>query len=111
MAERNAEIGGCLLSFPRDSVVPSPTPTLTKLLVAEELITKWLDVGSAVQLIYLDFSSAFYSVNHRLLLDQSFPRLGSLRGCECAHVLIVRTCKHLASVHPRVEKVRPHESR
>ncbi len=44
-------------------------------------------------------------------LDQSFPRLGSLRGCERAHVLIVRTCKHLASVHPRVEKVRPHESR
>ncbi len=26
------------------------------------------------------------------------------------HVLIVRTCKHLASVRPRVEKVRPHES-
>ncbi len=42
---------------------------------------------------------------------QSFPRLGSLRGCERAHVLVVRTCKHLVSVHPRVEKVRPHESR
>ncbi len=39
-----------------------------------------------------------------------FPRLGSLRGCERAHVLVVRTCKHLPSVHPRVEKVRPHET-
>ncbi len=43
-------------------------------------------------------------------LDQSFPRLVSLRGCERAHVLVVRTCKHLASVHPRVQKVRPHET-
>ncbi len=42
-------------------------------------------------------------------LDQSFPRLGSLRGCERAHVLVLRTYKHLASVHSRVEKVRPHE--
>ncbi len=30
--------------------------TLTNLLVAEELIAKWLDEGSAVDLIYLDFS-------------------------------------------------------
>ncbi len=43
-------------------------------------------------------------------LEQSFPRLGSLRGCERAHVLAVRTCKHLASVHPRVEIVRPHKT-
>ncbi len=46
-------------------------------------------------------------------LGQRFPRLGSLRGCKRAHVLVVRTCKHLASVPPppsRVEKVRPHES-
>ncbi len=26
-------------------------------------------------------------------LDQSFPRLGSLRGCERAHVLVMRMCK------------------
>ncbi len=45
-----------------------------------------------------------------LALNHGFPRLGSLRGCERAHVLAVRTCKHLASVHPRVEKVRPHET-
>ncbi len=42
--------------------------TLTNLLVAEELITKWFDEGSAVDLIYLNFSNAFDSVNHRLLL-------------------------------------------
>ncbi len=42
--------------------------TLTNLLVAEELITKWLDEGSAVDLIYIDSSKAFDSVNHRLLL-------------------------------------------
>ncbi len=32
---------------------------LTNLLVAEELITKWLDEGTVVDLIYLDFSKAF----------------------------------------------------
>ncbi len=41
--------------------------TLTNLLLAEELFTKWLDEGSAVDLLYLDFTKAFVSVNHRLL--------------------------------------------
>ncbi len=49
--------------FPRRS-------TLTNLLVAEELITKWLDEGSAVDLIYLDFSKAFDSVHRRSLRDK-----------------------------------------
>ncbi len=43
---------------------------LTNLLVAEELITTWFDEGNAVNLIYLDFSNAFESVNHRLFLAQ-----------------------------------------
>ncbi len=30
--------------------------TLTNLIVAKELVTAWVDEGSAVQLIYLDFS-------------------------------------------------------
>ncbi len=31
--------------------------TLINLLVAKELVTTWVDEGSAVQLIYLDFSA------------------------------------------------------
>ncbi len=38
--------------------------------MAEDLITKWLDEGNAVDLIYQDFSKVFDSVNHRLLLDK-----------------------------------------
>ncbi len=42
---------------------------------------KWLDEGSAVDLIYLDFSKAFDSVNFRLLLDK-------LRGCGIVPIVI-----------------------
>ncbi len=42
--------------------------TLINLLVAEKLVTKWLDEGSAVDLIYTDFPKAFYLVNLRLLI-------------------------------------------
>ncbi len=40
--------------------------------MAEELITKWIEEGSAVDLIYLHFSKAFDSVNHRLLLGSIY---------------------------------------
>ncbi len=63
-----------MVSSPRRS-------TLTNLLVTEELITKWLDEGSAVDLIYLDFSNEFDLVNHLLLLDK-------LRGYGIAPIVI-----------------------
>ncbi len=44
--------------------------TLTSFFAAEELITTWLDVGSSVDLTYLDLSKAFDSVNHRHLLHK-----------------------------------------
>ncbi len=62
--------------FPRRS-------TLTNCLVAEELITKWLDEGGAIDLIYLDFCKTFYSVDHRLLL-------ATLRGYGIAPIVISR---------------------
>ncbi len=60
--------------------LPRPS-TLTNLLVAEEVITKWLDEGSAVDMIYLDFSKAFDSLNNRLLLDK-------LRGYDIVPIVI-----------------------
>ncbi len=48
-------------SFPRRS-------TLTNVLVAEKLVTKWLNQGNAVDLIYLGCSEAFDLVNHQLIL-------------------------------------------
>ncbi len=64
--------------------------------------------------ICLQMSSNFRSLSYIVVLTfkvfcillpyPEFPRLGSLRGCERAHVLAVRTCKHFASEHPRDEK-------
>ncbi len=45
----------------------SETQSLTNLLVTEELVTKWLDEDSAVNLIYLGFSNAFDSADRWLL--------------------------------------------
>ncbi len=41
---------------------------LTNLLSAEETVTRRLDEGDTVDIVYLHFSKAFESVNHRLLL-------------------------------------------
>ncbi len=51
--------------------------------MAEELNTKWLDEGIAVDLIYLDFSKVFDLFNHRLLLHK-------LRGYGIAPIVISR---------------------
>ncbi len=44
--------------------------TVTHLLSAEETVTRWLDEGDTVDIVYPDFAKAFDSVNHRLLLTK-----------------------------------------
>ncbi len=41
--------------------------TVTNLLSTEETVTRWLDEGDTVDIVYLDFAKAFDSVNYRLL--------------------------------------------
>ncbi len=43
---------------------------LTYLIIAEELITGMTDQGEPVDVVYLDFSKAFDSVCHRLLVKK-----------------------------------------
>ncbi len=44
--------------------------TVANLLSAEETVTRWLDEGNTVKIVYLDFEKAFDSVNHRLPLTK-----------------------------------------
>ncbi len=52
---------GCYSFLPRRSC-------LSNLLVFEEEVTRMIDEGQTVDVIYLDFAKAFDSVNHRFLL-------------------------------------------
>ncbi len=49
--------------LPRRSCLPN-------LLVFEEAVTRMMDEGNTVDVIYLDFAKAFDSVNHRFLLTK-----------------------------------------
>ncbi len=58
---------------------------LTKLIVSEQLITGMTDQGELVDVVYLDFSKAFDSVCHRLLVKKMVaigdpPQNNPLRG-------------------------------
>jgi len=47
---------------------------LTNLIAFYKCMTGWVDEGIAVDVVYLDFSNAFYAVSHNILL-------GKLRKC------------------------------
>jgi len=42
----------------------------THLLTAFELWTSWIDAGFGVDVVYLDYRKAFYSVDHVKLIDK-----------------------------------------
>ena len=62
---------------PSQHVFVKARSCLTNMLWRLEEITKWIDEGSPVDIIYLDFQKAFDKVPHqRLLLKLKAHRLG-----------------------------------
>ncbi len=54
---------------------------LSNLLVFEEAVTRMMDEGHTVDVIYLDFAKAFDSVNHRFLLAEMSPSILVMSSC------------------------------
>jgi len=48
-------------------------PCFTNLITFYDKVTCSIDVGQAVDIVYLDFSETFYMVSHSLLLEKLMP--------------------------------------